>query len=397
MEILRIVYEWPPPWDGLVPAPYEITKSQLKLDHTFHIFCGRWPKAGQIEKLPNVRLHPLIREPLPGTLLITIAPFVLFKYFRWKKNNKVDLIHSHGHFGAWIYLYRYLLQKFHKSSEELKTPLVVNFHNTVKGRWEAAKNNNIKIKFYSKYLNWPLSMISDKLAVRVADACIFVSGEVKEEAINYYEADPEKCYVVESGVNVDDFVPVGAEEKEKTREDLGLDLFNKVILYIGAIVERKNVHLVAESLQFLPQDYKLLLVGTGDRDYMDKVTDFLAEKKLTGRVIWTGYAPYPQVPIAFQAADVLVLPSSWEGLPKVVLEGLASGTPVIASGFKVGEEIEGLRYLTDLNPETIAKEIKDLIENPIFVDVGKVRSTCSWDIRAKQVEEVYKKILESNA
>ena len=46
MKILRIVYDWPPPWYGLAPAPYEMTVAQTKLGHTIDVFCGRWPRAG---------------------------------------------------------------------------------------------------------------------------------------------------------------------------------------------------------------------------------------------------------------------------------------------------------------------------------------------------------------
>ena len=70
MNILRIVYEWPPPWDGLAPAPYEVTAAQARLGHKIDVICARWPFSGPIEKLNNVTLHPLIREPLKGTLLV---------------------------------------------------------------------------------------------------------------------------------------------------------------------------------------------------------------------------------------------------------------------------------------------------------------------------------------
>ena len=40
MNILRLVYEWPPPWDGLTPGPYELTQAQLKLGHQVMVFCG---------------------------------------------------------------------------------------------------------------------------------------------------------------------------------------------------------------------------------------------------------------------------------------------------------------------------------------------------------------------
>ena len=49
MKIARIIYDWPPPWSGLAPHPYELTLAQLKLGHEVEIFCGRWPHAGGFE------------------------------------------------------------------------------------------------------------------------------------------------------------------------------------------------------------------------------------------------------------------------------------------------------------------------------------------------------------
>lgn len=393
MKILRITYEWPSPWDGLAPAPYEITHAQEKKGHTFDIFCGRWPFSGDVEVLPNTKFTTFFREPLPGLLLVTIAPFVLIKYLIWRRKNKPDLIHSHGHFAAWIYLYRRFLQKFFKGSKELKIPLVVHFHNTFKGRWISLEKKGSPIKPLTKYISWPLGVMSDRLAVKTADACIFVSGEIKEEAAKYYQADPGKCYVVENGVNVELFSPVGWEEKSKTRLEMGLDPNSKVILNHGKMVERKNIHLLIEALAFLPFEYKLILAGPAERDYEIKLSSVMAEKKVKDRVIRIGYVPYPEVPILFQASDIFVLPSSWEGMPKVVMQSLACGTPVLASGFKVQNEINGLYYLDELTAERTAQKIKDIVEAKGYVDVGFVRSGYSWDVAVHKIDEIYEKIV----
>jgi len=389
MRILRIIYDWPPPWQGLAPHPYELTVSQQKLGHSVSVICGRWPSAGAVKRPQGVAVYPLIREPLPGTLAITISPLLLVYYIFWRRKHKVDVIHSHGHFAMWIYGYRLLLKKFHKNAGELKTPLVVHFHNTVAGRWKAALDRGLSIKFYSKYLAWPLARLSDKWAVSAADICIFVSDKVKEEAIKLYGRDSNNCFVVESGVNTSLFRPVGTEEKEKTRLDLKLDVLDKILLNLGLMVERKNIHLLVEALKFLPDTYKLLLVGPGDSAYMQKVEDRIVDLKLARRVIRSGYTPYPQVPIAFQAADLFVLPSSWEGTPKVVMESLACGTPALVSGFKVSEDISGLYYLDNLDPQQIAQKIQEVVESSTGVDIGKVRHFYSWDMKAKQVDDIY--------
>jgi len=390
MKILRIVYDWPPPWSGLAPAPYEMTQAQLKHGHVFDIFCGRWPFSGPLEKLPDCNFTTFIREPVPATLNILVSPLVFLYYLYWRFGNKPDLIHAHGHFGIWIYGYRALLKKIFPFAKELKIPLVVHFHNTVAGRKTALESNGSLVKFYSKYIAWPLAELSDKWAVKTASACVFVSQQNREEAIKYYSADPSKCFVVETGVNTELFKPVGREEKEKINRDLGLDPTDIVVLNHGVMTERKNIHLLVDALEFLPSFYKLFLVGPGDKDYLERLSTIIRDKALGNRVIKAGYTPYPETAIAFQSADIFVLPSSFEGLPKVVLQGLACGIPALVSGFKLKDPLNGLYYLDNLEPKDIAKRILEIVENrETSVDRGRVVGIYSWLEKAKEMESVY--------
>lgn len=394
MKILRIIYDWPPPWTGLAPAPYEMTLAQTKLGHEIDIFCGRWPFAGPLERIEGVNFKTFIREPLAGTLMLTTAPLMFLSYLKWRRSNEVDVIHSHGHFAGWIYVYRAFLKKVFPKAKELKTPLVVQFHNTVKGRAERLKKEGKKISPVSKWLSWPLMQKSDEYAVKAADALVFVSEELKKEAIKYYGASPNKCFVVESGVNASLFTPINLEEREKTRHELGLDQKDKIILNNGAMVERKNIHILIESLVNLPKEFKLLLVGPpGSNEYEAKLSKIIIDNSLDSRVIRVGYTPYPQVQIAFQAADIFVLPSSWEGLPKVVLQSLACGVPVLASGFETQQVLGGLVYLREITPKAVADGVLKILEEGRPVDIAKVRNNYSWSVMARKVDNIYSRIL----
>jgi len=391
MRILRIVYDWPPPWSGLAPHPYELTVSQAKKGYNFDLFCGRWPNAGPVEQPEGVTIHPVMREPFPNTIAFTSSVVLFFKYYFWRKSkkNKIDIIHSHGHFAIWIYLYRFILQKYFPWADELMTPLVVHFHNTSDGRKEALEGAGKDIKPGSQYVGWPLMSFSDKLATKVAAACVFVSDTTKEEAVKFYGVDPKKCFVIESGVNFELFARAGADERDKSRKDLRLDMYDKVILYHGMLVERKNVHLLIEVLQQLPRHYKLLIVGTGDVVYERQLMESIKRRALEDRVIKIGYTPYPMTPISYQISDIFVLPSQWEGVPKVVMQGLACGVPCLVSGFRLSEEIKGLFYLESLDLEYIAKRIQEIVDGRTEVDSSKINTFYSWDNRTKELDKVY--------
>jgi len=391
MKICRIIYDWPPPWTGLAPHPYELSVAQVALGHEIHILCGRWPKAGPVETPEGVKIYPVMREPFPGLIAFTSSVLLFFKYLSWRRKNKdVDIIHSHGHFGIWIYWYRIFLQRFIPWSKELKVPLVVHFHNTVKGRWEKMKEEGKYIMPHSRYIAWPLALLADKWALKAASACIFVSKDTAEEARKYYDLDVRRCFVVESGVNPARFIRVGEEERTKSRNDLGFDTYDKVVLNYGMMVERKNVHLLVEAMALLPLQYKLLLVGQWpNRDYSDKVDEIIKNKGLAERVVKVGYTPYPQIPIALQSADLMVLPSSWEGMPKVAVESLCVGIPCLVSGFKMQEDVKGVFYLEKIEPKEIASNIEKILSSRVQVDVSKIIHNYSWERKAREVEGVY--------
>lgn len=392
MKILRIVYDWPPPWDGLGPHPYEVTVSQSLLGHDITVFCARWPNAGKIEEPKGTSVVGFIREPIEGTWFFTTSLLMFGYYLSWRSHNTPDIIHIHGHFGAWIYLYRRFLSIFNKNHAELTIPIVSHFHNTVAGRRAKFLSMNKPIKAISKYLSWPIAEWSDRQAIKQSMAHLFVSQDTRDEAIKFYSASPEKCTLVETGVNTHLFRPIGTEEFEKTRKDLGLDSRDIVILNYGKMVERKNIHLLVEALPSLPITYKLMLVGSGDGSYIGRMKERIAELGLTDRVIFVGYTPYPELPIAIQASNLFVLPSSWEGLPKVVMESLACKVKVLASGFRVSEDIRGLFYLESLDPKDIAAKIQEVVQTEVDVDRDRIIDKFSWDKRVQIIEKVYEKI-----
>lgn len=396
MKILRLIYDWPPPWAGLVAQPYEITRFQQQAGHDVTIMCGRWPKAGDLETLPGVEVIPTWRAPLKGTVFFTTAVILFFRYLMWRRKNTPDVIHCHGHFGYWIMAYRKFLHKIKPWHTELEIPFVYHYHITYKGRWEHFKKSKQPISFLAEKIEWPLMVKADKIASEISSGCIFTSEDVKLEAIRFYEVNKEKCFVVETGVNTRLFRPVGLEERDKTRKDLGLDELDKVILNYGMLVERKNIHLLVESLKFLSPAYKLLLIGpdSHDKDYVEKLNELINVSHLQKRVVRVGYTPYPQIPIGIQACDVFVLPSDYEGMPKVVLESLACGKPVLASGFKLSREVQGLYYFKSKGPQDIARQIEEILSEGVIVDKDFVAQNYSWVKKVKQIDEVYQYALE---
>lgn len=386
MKIARISYEWPPPWLGLVGAPYGLTKAQAKLGHEITVFCARWPKAGPQEKLSGVKIFSIWRAPFSGLALITTIPLINLRFLVWRVFNKADVYHIHGHSGLYIYLLRYFFGFLDK------TPIVAHFHICAKARKEEIRKANKPVKLVTKLIDWPLHILSDAVAVKVASKYLFVNEQVKDDVIKYCGADPKKCVVVESGVDADWFKKPMQSQKNELKQKLGFNTDDVVISNIGAFVERKNIHLIIESLSVLPKNFKLLLVGKGEGAYFEKIKSLISQLNLKERIVFTGEKSNKETVPYFQISDIFVLPSNYEGFPKVVLEALSCGVPVIASGFKV-PKIKGLFELQDLTTPSLANLIMEVLNSKVEVDSAFVSYTYSWDERAKKVDEVYKSLI----
>ncbi len=379
MKILRLVYEWPPPWIGLTPAPFELTKAQAKLGNSIDVFCGRWPKTGAVVKIDGVNVTSFFREPLRGTMLLTVAPVVTLYFMFWRVFNRVDVYHVHGHFGLYFYLYKLVFGFLDK------TPVVSHYHICAKARWEEAKSSNKKISLISSLIDWPLAVMSDQLAIRVADHYVFVGEKVKNDVIKYCSADADKCTVVESGVNPELFNVPSAKEKEVLKIKNGFSSTDVVICNLGFLVERKNIHLILESLAFLPNNYKLMLVGKVAEAYRNVLISIIEKHHLAERVKFFGEIDYPDVPNYYKSADVFCLPSSYEAL--------SCGVPTVASGFKI-PELKGLIELTEFRAEKLAENIKMAFQLVNEVESEKVRAEYSWGHRAETLGQIYTKIME---
>jgi len=161
-----------------------------------------------------------------------------------------------------------------------------------------------------------------------AAASIGVSAALVER-MRALSFDPARLHVLRNGVDLVRFRPQPAAAAREALDIRGAP----VLLTVGNLHEHKGQHLAIAALALLRAQFPgacLLVVGTGPDD---KPLRAQAARAGLGEdaVRFVGVVPNAQLARWYSAADVLLLCSSREGWPNVLLEAMACGTPVVAS------------------------------------------------------------------
>ncbi len=160
-----------------------------------------------------------------------------------------------------------------------------------------------------------------------------------------WSADP-RCQVVYNGVETAPFDAV--VDPITVREEFGVSDDAPLCIHVGSFTPQKNhlrlLAVFAELLRCQPAA-RLLLVGAGEVTTERAVERRIEELGLGHRVVICGRRA--DVPRLLQAADVMILPSRWEGLPGVVQEAAMAGLPVVASDLpgvrEIATQLDGIR------------------------------------------------------
>ena len=166
------------------------------------------------------------------------------------------------------------------------------------------------------------------ICLRAADRIIALTELLKELAVKM-GVDERKIIVIPTLIREDIFKPEHYD-RETLRAKMGLT--GKVIVFVGRLRPEKNVDVLIRAFKGVLNelgDVWLLIVGDGP--LRPRLEALAKELNVADRVRFTGNVPREEVPKFLAVADVFVLPSSVEGLPKALLEAIAMGKPVVAT------------------------------------------------------------------
>ena len=173
-----------------------------------------------------------------------------------------------------------------------------------------------------------------------------------------------------------------------------------LIGYIGRLSGEKGVQHFIEALPTILNDRQDLrvLIG-GDGELKDSIVATLQDEGFTARVDLPGWIPHDDLPGYLNQLRLLVLPSYTEGLPNIMLEAMACGTPVLATpvGAIPDVIVDGMTgfIMEDNHPECIAENVVRALNSPDLEKIAEAgRRFVGENFTFERVVERWKEVLE---
>lgn len=210
------------------------------------------------------------------------------------------------------------------------------------------------------------------LCKKVSDAAFIVTISIFNKNLILDKCDvhcPERIKVIRCGVDTSVFSP------QAKKSSIELPAMPFTILCIGTMYEVKGHTYLIDACRLLKEDgvdFVCSLVGDGP--FRQALLEQVEQSDLTERVLFHGQLTRWEVVELLKKVDVLALPSiptsngRREGIPVVLMEAMASGVPVVASGISgipelIENEVSGL-LVRPRDPEELAGALKRFYQNP---------------------------------
>ncbi|QFT77386.1 glycosyltransferase [Erythrobacter sp. THAF29] len=207
----------------------------------------------------------------------------------------------------------------------------------------------------------------------------------------------EKITVHYTGLDRDRFRPLDHTQlRSQVGQALSFDLPDNapMLVSVGALIERKGQAHVIAALPSIP-GARLVLVGKGEDEA--KLRALASECGVSDRVHFTGAIDHDLLPLILSAADVMVLPTSNEGLANAWVEALACGTPVVTSDVGgareiITDDVAG-RLLEEPSAEAVAAAVNTVLNAPPDrMEVAARAEPFDWETHAEALAAHFEKL-----
>lgn len=239
-----------------------------------------------------------------------------------------------------IHLYHGLSHEVPVGIRETDIPSVVTMHDLIHERYPG-QYKKIDVNIYRKKFRY---------ACKHADRVIAISQQTKKDLIEYYQVPENKIRVCYQSCNPAFSKQLSVSEKEMIKNKYNLP--DKFFLYVGSVIERKNLLNICKAIFLLRNELQIPLVVIGDGSgYMQVVKDYVKQQGIGESIIFLsqdpltkdqeGFKTAADFPAIYQQAIAMIYPSFFEGFGIPVLEALYSRLPVVTSNLSCLPEAGG--------------------------------------------------------
>ncbi len=301
------------------------------------------------------------------------------------KKNKIDLYHGLSH-------------ELPLGIQQSGIKSIVTIHDLIYLRYPNQFNPIDVITYDRKF----------RSACHASDHIIAISEQTKKDIVSFFGIEDKKITVCYQSCDAKYRVKISEQEKKEVREMLQLP--ESFFLYVGSIIERKNLKAICEAMVLLKSTLPIPLVVIGNgKKYKQAVKQYIKEQGIESSIIFLSDAAHAQAiptfvngdifPAIYQMAKGLIYPSYFEGFGIPILEALCSDCPVITSSVSCLPEAagEGAIYVDPASASEIANAMNQLYFDEDVVKMLKQKGALhaqqfTQAACAKKVMEVYQSI-----
>ena len=272
-----------------------------------------------------------------------------------------------------------------------KIPFVSVFYHR-----EIVKSFRYEFFYYSFFLFFLHYL--QKRQFRKHENIIAISNFSKNELIKHYGLKEKRITVIPIGIDTEKFNQ--SNNSNDVREKYG----KNILLYSALTVYRKRLPVLLEAMTRVIKevpDVRLILTGGGP--LWNHCKNFSDSLGLQEYVTFLGFVKDEELRKYYASSDIYILPSELEGFSQVLLEAMASGTPVICANIPPMSEIVengGGKMFKVNDPKDLSKKIIELLKNR--EELLKLKKNAlitikkyEWPQIAKIYRDFFKKILKS--
>ena len=262
---------------------------------------------------------PISRNLTPFADLLS-----LFRLWRVMRRERFTIVHTHTPKAG-------LLGQL--AARLAGVPLIVN---TVHGFYFHENMRPMARRFY---------ILMEKVAALCSDRILSQNAEDVETAVREGICSREKITVLGNGIDLARFdsASVPADELARLRSRYDLPAGAPVVGFVGRLAAKRkgfaDFLAAAREIAAAQPECRFLIVGEADHGKSDAMQpSAAADFGIAERCIFAGFRPNEELPAFYKLMSVLVLPSTFEGVPRAVMEAAAMGVPAVATDVKGNRE-----------------------------------------------------------